>query len=324
MALETGRVVDVVKQTDEAPHGGEGWRERETSLPEELGTLWAACGVASEYATLNSVLMRTPGPEIETVTDPRAALWYDVLDPARARAQHAGLVEFYRSHGVTVHLGQAVPLDKPNAYFCRDHFCMTPQGAIIARMASQSRAGEERYAAADLADLGVPIVHSVFGEATFEGADVVVANEDLVFVGNGMRSNRAGAEQVAAAFRRVGVPEVIVVEIPYGCGHIDGTINVIDRDLALVFPTQLSWTVYETMRRHGFRFVDLPSGEEAQMGMAINMVPLAPRVVVLPMGNPITVQTLEANGCEVFEVEVSELMKGGGAVHCMTGVIHRA
>ena len=29
MALETGRVVDVVKQTDEAPHGGEGWVGRD-------------------------------------------------------------------------------------------------------------------------------------------------------------------------------------------------------------------------------------------------------------------------------------------------------
>ena len=175
---------------------------------------------------------------------------------------------------------------------------MTPQGAVISRMASASRAGEERYAAADLADLGVPIMHTVYGDGTFEGADVVVANEDLVFVGHGMRSNRSGAEQVADAFRRVGVPEVIIVEIPYGCGHIDGTINVIDKDLSLVFPTQLSWVVYDTMRRHGFRFVDLPSGEEAQMGMAINMVPLAPRVVVLPAGNPITVRTLQENGCE--------------------------
>ena len=89
MALQTGRVVDVVKQTDEAPHGGEGWVGRETTMPQELGTLWAECGVTSEYGELKSVLMRTPGPEIEAVTDPRPALWYDLLDPIRAREQHA-------------------------------------------------------------------------------------------------------------------------------------------------------------------------------------------------------------------------------------------
>jgi arginine deiminase len=78
------------------------------------------------------------------------------------------------------------------------------------------------------------------------------------------------------------------------------------------------------MRRHGFHFLAMPSGEEAQLGMAINMVPLAPGVIVLPAGNPITKRALEANGVECHEVEVGELMKGGGAVHCMTGVIHRA
>ena len=61
MALDTGRVVDVVKQTDEAPHGGEGWVARETTMPQELGSLWAECGVTSEYGELKSVLMRTPG-----------------------------------------------------------------------------------------------------------------------------------------------------------------------------------------------------------------------------------------------------------------------
>jgi hypothetical protein len=49
MTLQTGRVVDVVKQTDEAPHGGEGWAARETTMPQELGTLWAKCGVTTEY-----------------------------------------------------------------------------------------------------------------------------------------------------------------------------------------------------------------------------------------------------------------------------------
>ena len=48
MALETGRVVDVVKQTDEAPHGGEGWVPRGTTMAEEMGQLWADCGVTSE------------------------------------------------------------------------------------------------------------------------------------------------------------------------------------------------------------------------------------------------------------------------------------
>jgi N-dimethylarginine dimethylaminohydrolase len=323
MTLRVGRPADVLKQHEDAAHGGEGWAPREGALEDELGTIWADCGVRSECGTLRAVLMRRPGPEIEAVTDPRAALWFDVLDPALARAQHDTLAELYRDHGVAVHYVEKVPLDKPNAYFCRDLFAMTATGAIVGRTASRSRAGEERYAAAALARVGVPIMATVHGEGTFEGADVVVISENLVFVGQGMRTNRAGAEQVAAVFRTAGVGQVEIVQIPYGCGHIDGTINVVDRDLAVVFPTQLSYVVYETLKRHGYRFLDPPDAAEAQLGMALNMVPLAPGVVVMPAGNPITRAALERAGVECLEVEVAELQKGAGAIHCMTGVIKR-
>src|SRR5215208_4770195 len=131
MTLRVGRPADVLKQHEDAAHGGEGWAPREGSLLDELGSIWADCGVRSECGTLRAVLMRRPGPEIEGVNDARAALWFSLLDPARARAQHDALTDLYRSHGVTVHLVEEVPLDKPNAYFCRDLFAMTPTGAVI-------------------------------------------------------------------------------------------------------------------------------------------------------------------------------------------------
>lgn len=323
MTARTGRPADILRQNEDSAHGGEGWVAREGTLRADLGTVWAECGVPAEFGRLRSVLMHRPGPEIDDVPDFRAALWLAPIDPIKAREQHDAFREFYQSRGVTVNLlGEANP-DKPNSYFCRDTFCMSPDGAIISRMASASRAGEERVAAAALTRIGVPVAATIGGEGTYEGTDVVIANEDLVFVGHGMRSNWAGAEQVADAFRRSGAAQVEIVQIPYGCGHIDGTLNLIDRDLALVMPTQLSWFVYETLRRHGFRFIDLPDLTEAQGGMAINLVPLAPGVVVMPAGNPITRAAMERQGVEVFEVDVSELMKGGGSVHCMTGVIHR-
>jgi N-dimethylarginine dimethylaminohydrolase len=268
-------------------------------------------------------MMHRPGAEIEGITDAGRALWHQILDPARARDQHDRLVDLYRSHGVVVHELGEVPRDKPNSYFCRDVFAMTSIGAILARPASASRTGEERMAAAALARIGVPIWHSVLGDATFEGADVAVVSDDLVFVGEGQRTNRQGAEQVAQAFRDAGVTQVEIVHLPYGCGHLDGMLNIVDRTTALVYPTQLPWRIYELLRSRGFAFVDVPDPGEARDGMAMNMVPLAPGVVVMPAGNPVTRRALENAGVEVLEAEVDELMKGAGSIHCMTGVIHR-
>jgi N-dimethylarginine dimethylaminohydrolase len=312
-----------LEQARDAAHGGEGWLSRQGTTADELGSIWAACGVTSEVGPLRAVLMHRPGPEIDGVRDAAAALWHDLLDPERARDQHDRLTDFYRGHGVAVHELGEVALDRPNSYFCRDVFAMTPVGAVLARPASASRAGEERQAAAALAQAGVPIVHSVIGAATFEGADVAVVAEDLVFVAEGQRTNRDGARQVAQAFREAGVAQVEIVQLPYGCGHLDGMLNIVDRDLAIIYPTQLPWRVYELLRARGFRFVDVPDAGEARHGMAINMVPLAPGVVVMPDGNPITRTALEAAGVTCYEVEVDELMKGAGSIHCMTGVIHR-
>jgi hypothetical protein len=76
-----GRPADVLKQHEDAAHGGDGWAAREGSLLDELGSIWADCGVRSECGTLRAVLMHRPGSEIEQVDDPRAALWFDLLDP---------------------------------------------------------------------------------------------------------------------------------------------------------------------------------------------------------------------------------------------------
>lgn len=312
-----------LEQARDAAHGGEGWQSRAGSTADELGSVWAACGARSECGTLRAVLTHRPGPEIDGIADARAALWHDVVEPELAREQHDRLTEVYRAHGVTVHELGPAPLDKPNSYFCRDVFAMTPFGAILARPASASRAGEERTAAAALARIGVPILHSVFGMATFEGADVMVVDESLVFVAEGQRTNREGARQVAQVFRDAGIPEVEIVQLPYGCGHLDGMVNIVDRDLALIYPTQLPWRVYELLRARGYRFLDVPDLDEARHGMALNLVPLAPGLVLMPAGNPVTRAALGDAGVSCLEVAVDELMKGAGSVHCMTGVIHR-
>ncbi|MBA2596636.1 MAG: amidinotransferase [Chloroflexia bacterium] len=312
-----------LEQAQDAAHGGVGWQSRAGTTADELGSVWAACGVASECGVLRAVLMHRPGAEIDGITDAAGALWHDLLDPPRARDQHDRLADLYRGHGVAVHEVGEVPRDKPNSYFCRDVFAMTPMGAILARPASASRAGEERQAAAALARIGVPILHSVAGGATFEGADVAVESADLVFVAEGQRTNREGARQVARAFSEAGVAQVEIVQLPYGCGHLDGMLNIIDRDLALIYPTQLPWRIYEVLKERGFRFLDVPDAGEARHGMAINMVPLAPGVVLMPAGNPVTRAALESCGVTCLEAEVDELMKGAGSVHCMTGVVHR-
>lgn len=300
--------------------GGEGWIARQGSHRENRQTVWADFGVSAEYAQLRSVLMHRPGAEIEQVNDPRYALWDAQPDPVRAREEHDALVELYRRHGVAVHLIDT-PVAQPNLYFVRDTFAMTPEGAVLARPASLARAGEERIAAQALVQLGIPLVLSVYGSGVFEGADLLLAGADLALIAEGMRTNRYGAQQVTRLLEEIGIGEVVQVDLP-NCLHLDCALSLIDRDLALIDSRRIGPQAVGALQRHGFQVLEVPHAENEQ-GMAINMVTLAPRVVVLPTGNPSTCRLLTGAGVTCLEADIHELSKGAGAVHCMTGVLYR-
>ena len=45
--------------------------------------------------------------------------------------------------------------------------------------------------------------------------------------------------------------------------------------------------------------------------------------IVMPEGNPRSQELLEKNGIKVIPVDISEILKGYGAMHCMTGFLKR-
>jgi len=310
-------------QSRDAAHGGEGWAPRMSSTAAELGSLWTDCGVSSEAGRLKSVLLHRPGTEVNGSVDVQKALWLGPINLKIAQEQHDNLVRFYRERSIQVTLLGDESGRFPNLMFCRDLFAMTPLGAIVSRPASAVRAGEERIVAEALSRMGVPILLSVYGDATFEGADLLIVDAHLAFVAEGTRTNHQGAALVADLVRSTGIEEVLLIQMNYGSGHLDGVLSVVDSDLAIVYPAQLSYVAWRALRDHGFTLLELPDEIEARTGMALNLVTLAPRHVLMPAGNPQTKRLLEYHGVTCDEIDVSELMRGGGAVHCLTGVVRR-
>jgi N-dimethylarginine dimethylaminohydrolase len=304
-----------------AGEGGEGWRPRSGSFAEEMPQFWGDWGVSSEYGRLRAVLIRRPGQEIDDVTDPNAALWMEGMeDPDLTRTQHDALAAIYREHGVNVHYVENGRLDRPNAHFVRDLMLMTPEGAIVTRPASQQRSGEERFVAEALGRLGVPVLMTIHGEGTFEGADVVLVNPEMAVLGEGMRTNSAAADQVEWALRQVGYQQIVRVQLPYGTVHLDGVLSVVDCDLAMIRFRETPLPAVDALRDRGFRIIEV-SFEDRHMPE--NVVALAPGHLVMPAGNPHTKWMLEDAGCTIVEIEMRELQKSGGAMHCATGFLKR-
>jgi N-dimethylarginine dimethylaminohydrolase len=306
----------------QSAYGGEGWRPRSRSTHEELGDLWAACGMASEWSRLRAILLHRPGDELAASADFNAVNMLEPLDLARAQAQHDTMARAYREAGVAVHYAEPAPAPLPNQMFMADLFFMTPEGAILARPASEVRAGEERIAARQLAALGVPIVRSVSGRGTFEGADAMWLDQQTVILGRGLRTNDQGAAQVATVLREMGVT-TIVVDLPFGTMHLMGMLRIVDRDLAIAWPLRLAHRGVDALRERGFRVAFLPDGPEIRRGFAFNFVTLGPREVLMAAENPATQTFYEQLGITCRTTPVDELGKAAGAIGCLTGVLGR-
>jgi arginine deiminase len=303
-------------------YGGPGWSPRTAPLRQEIGTVWGTCGVSTEWMPLKAVLLHRPGAELLSATQPDALQQLDVLDLERARQQHNDLAQAYWDAGVIVYYVEPLEPAPPNLMFVADLLFMTPEGAIVGRPASTVRAGEERFVARRLAELGIPILRSVHGTGTFEGADAAWIDPETVLLAIGLRTNAEGAAQVTTVLQEMGV-HVIPVGLPYGTMHLMGQLRLVDRDLAIAWPGHVPHAAVAALRERGYTVLFLPDEAEARQGMALNFVPLSPRRILMPAGNPLTQAFYQQAGIICRTVEVDELTKAAGAAACLTGVLER-
>lgn len=302
---------------------GERWFPKESTIEEDMKELWGDWGCSSEVDELKAVLLRRPGEEIEGDFDWQAARFKAPIDPKKFREQHDKLAEIYRDNGVKVYYVEEQRNDRPNALFCRDLCLMTPEGAIVTRPAMEARRGEERYMAKKLADLGVPIIRTVCGGATFEGAMVMWVDRHTAILASGVRCNREGYEMVEHELNRMGVNEVIHMQVPYGHAHIDGNLNFASHDVAMIHASQVPYDVVDALKKKKIKIIECPSQTEAKETFAMNWVAIRPGIVVMPEGNERSRELLEKEGIEVIPIEFDEIMKGFGAMHCCTVFLKR-
>ncbi len=305
-----------------AAYGGPGWSPRTASLRQEIGTIWRECGVSSEWSSLKAVLLHQPGLELSEIREPNSSQMLDALDADLARQQHDALASAYRDCGVAVHYVEPGQVPPPNLMFMADLLFMTPEGALLGRPASTVRAGEERLVARRLAELGIPILHTVRGYGTFEGADAAWIDSRTVLLATGLRTNAEGATQVESVLQEMGI-SVVQVGLPHGTMHLMGQLRFADRDLAIAWQGRVPYAAVEALRAHGYTVLFLPDQGEATHGMALNFVTLAPRQILMPAGVPVTQAFYEEAGIACRTVQVDELLKAAGGIGCLTGILCR-
>ncbi len=299
------------------------WVALETPSREEMTSLWGGdWGCDSEVGSLKAVLLRRPGKEIESIKDPEQCRWLEVLNPEKAREQHDELAALFRAQGIAVFYVDRMRDDRPNAYFMRDNVLLTPEGAIIGRQAMACRRGEERFAAEALGRLGVPILRTISGHGIFETACCLWVDAETVILGKGNRANSEGIRQLKEILKQVGVTHFLQMEIPDGYAHIDSIVSFIDKKTAMIDPWRFPPDLGEALKERGVTLLEAPSAEETT-NLSLNFVALSPGVILFASGFPKTKFALKKQGIKVMGIDVSELRKGWGSLHCMTAVLKR-
>ncbi len=278
-------------------------------------------GFANETDPLTDVLL---GParhlrHLATSSLSRRHLRKAPCDIQQAQAQHAAMAEAYRDFGIRVHMHEAHP-ELPMQVYARDSAVMTPHGAIITAMAQWWRRGENYAAIHSFERLGIPIYDMVTA-GSFEGGDFNLIEEGCLLIGCGeARTQEAAARQVAGWFEAEGW-EVRLAFIDEYYVHIDLMVVPVAEKLTAVCLDCTEPAIVDWLVGKGHEIIDVPFRDT--MALGCNFMSLGADRVIAPASSRALIGQLRARGFTVVALEMDEISKTGGGIHCMAQALRR-
>jgi N-dimethylarginine dimethylaminohydrolase len=279
-------------------------------------------GAQSMTSDLREVLVARPGSAFGRAFENPAHGFLRPVDLERARREHDGLVATLEGLGAAVHVLD-VETDDPDLVYTFDPLLVSDRGAIPLRPGKPNRAQEPPVLEAWTTAAGIPTAGRIEAPGSLEGGDTFWLRPDLMCIGRTLRTNDAGARQLAAI---VG-GDVPIFDVPYWRGpselvHLLSVISPVADDLAVVFLPLLPVGLWELLGDLGIRLIEVPEEEYATLGC--NVLAVRPGVVIVAAGNPVTRRRLEGAGCEVHAIALGEIGENGsGGPTCLTRPVLR-
>lgn len=291
-------------------------------------------GVYNDVGTIRTILMPRPGDELRVITEDKydkfiGALidneeqWYFRSDKgpdiAAMQAEHDALVDILRDNGSEIIYVDGGSRD-PNSMFVRDMGMVVNGGIIISRMGpvgkpiGTGRRGEEAYITKKVAEIGMPILHTIHGTGLMEGGSFCMLNEKTAAIALSKRGNEVAVEQLHGVLKIQGI-ELIEIPLVGFSMHLDGAIVMVDHDKALVNVERLPYWFIDKIKSLGIEpiYADFRDSK-----LAVNTIAIKPGKIIMDELAPWSAEILAQKGLEVITTPYKECRKHGGGIHCST------
>jgi len=231
------------------------------------------------------------------------------VDRALARAQWEELAAVYAALGGDV-VTVAPGLGLPDMVFAADAGLVGDGWVVPARFRHAERRREEPQWRSAFRACGLELLRLPAG-VRFEGGDAVRLG-DRILLGHGFRTD---ARAAAALADRTGLEVVPVSLADPWLFHLDMCCAALDADTLLLARDVLEPREEARLRDLVPRVVDVP--RPLACAFACNVTALGTDVVAAAGAEPLR-RTLARAGFMLHPVDVSEFLKAGGGVRCLT------
>ncbi|WP_026693992.1 dimethylarginine dimethylaminohydrolase family protein [Peribacillus kribbensis] len=270
---------------------------------------------SSEYDPLKKVILCEPQyMKIKDVINETQKYFEDEgIHIKTAMDQHRQFTEALRREGIEVVL---LPSSEryPEQVFTRDVGFTLGERVFVAEMGTEIRTGEEQVLKSWLQKENVSYL-DLTGDR-IEGGDVLI-DRNTIYVGI---SNRTKIEAIEKLKNHL--PQFEIVPIPFTDTylHLDCVFNIISPEEALIFPGEID---QEQLKLLASRYDLIEVSEEEQFTLGTNVLSIGgKRIMTLPVNKNVN-RELRKRGYELIEVDITEIIKSGGAFRCCTMPIVR-
>lgn len=247
--------------------------------------------------------------------------WLEKGEQADLKAfkrEHAEFVQAYRENGVEVELMNPHS-SLPYEVYARDFGACVKEGFIMGKFREPCRTGETEQYEAKMKELEVPCIARCTAGA-FEGGDFWMIDEHTIAQGVVARTDFDGYKNIERQMWELGY-----TMLPVFCKrenlHLDMCFNIVAEKIAVVCKEALPYEFINLLERRGFTLINVP--QEGVFRHHCNLQALGDGRVLTFENNREVNKKMRSLGINTIEINLEQILKGGGGPHCMTFPLER-